>query len=245
MHDDESIAPLLAAKRILVLGSSGSGKTTLARQLGRLLRIDPIHLDACFWQPGWISTPQDQWREVVASLVQKEAWIMDGTYESTLHLRVPAADCLIVLESPRLTCLWRVVKRKLTIDDRPPTRCTGRSAAGCRLPALRLALSRRDASVVFDCIRKYGPDKPLIRLARIARRATLSAASAGPRGPRRRRQRCLSRRACARGTSCLSRLTFPIPYLPRLYPIAHLARTCSVTSNARRLTSPPICWRCC
>ena len=38
---------------------------------------------------------------------------MYGTYESTLSLRIPAADALIVIEQSRLTCLWRIIERKL------------------------------------------------------------------------------------------------------------------------------------
>jgi adenylate kinase family enzyme len=165
MDSEQSLAPLLAAKRILVLGSSGSGKTTFSRQLGHLLGIAPIHLDACFWHPGWISTPQEQWHQVVASLVKKEDWIMDGTYERSLHLRVPRADCLVVLEQRRLTCLWRIVKRKLTSDDqhRPD------APAGQPLDWEFFRYVWRYPAVtrpfVFDCIRRYGPDKPLIRLS--------------------------------------------------------------------------------
>jgi adenylate kinase family enzyme len=108
---------LSASKRILVLGCSGSGKSTLARCLGSILGIELIHLDAHFWQTGWVPTAEPAWRARVASLTARESWIMDGTYERSLDLRIPAADTIIVVESTRLACLWRVVKRKITIDD--------------------------------------------------------------------------------------------------------------------------------
>ena len=94
------VEQITLSKRILVLGSSGSGKTYLSRRLSEILGIEPIHLDAHLIRPGWIGMPQDDWRRILASLIQKECWIMDGTYES-----------------PRLACLWRVIKRKLTVDD--------------------------------------------------------------------------------------------------------------------------------
>lgn len=112
------IDQLESAKRILVLGSSGSGKTTLTRQLSRILDIEPIHLDACFWRTGWVSTPQAEWRDQVAQLVEQKSWIMDGTYESTLDIRLPAADALVLMFESRWTCLWRIVRRRWTIDDR-------------------------------------------------------------------------------------------------------------------------------
>jgi adenylate kinase family enzyme len=160
----DSIAKLAASRRVLILGSSGSGKTTLAMQLSDVLDIEVIHLDACFWQPGWISTPQPQWHEQVAVLVQQNSWIMDGTYESTLHLRIPAADCLIMLDQSRLICLWRVLKRKLTVDDhRRPDAPSGQK--------LDLAFLRYiwrypvvTQPLVIDLIRQLGADKTLIRL---------------------------------------------------------------------------------
>ena len=160
---------LMQARRILVLGSSGSGKTTLSRRVGQRLGIETIHLDAHFWRPGWLSTPQDQWRDVVAHLIQRKSWVMDGTYESTLDLRIPAADFLIHIDQNRLTCLWRIVKRKITIDDdhrpdAPPGQPIDRAF-------LRYVWQypKMTHPVVMDCVRRYGPDKPLIRLKGSAR----------------------------------------------------------------------------
>jgi hypothetical protein len=49
---------------------------------------------------------------VVAELIRARKWIMDGTYEKTLDLRVPASDAVIVLELGRLSCLFRLVRRR-------------------------------------------------------------------------------------------------------------------------------------
>ena len=117
MDSNDSFARLASSKRILVVGSSGSGKTTFSIRLGRILDIETIHLDAHFWKPGWIATEQSEWRAMVASLIKSESWIMDGTYESTLDLRIPAADCIVLVESSRWACIWRVLKRKATVDD--------------------------------------------------------------------------------------------------------------------------------
>jgi len=159
-----SITRLVSSKRILVLGSSGSGKTSFTLQLSRILQIDAIHLDAHFWKPGWLSTPQEEWREIVAALIEKESWIMDGTYESTLPLRVSAADYLIVLEQSRWTCLWRVIKRKATLNDlRRPDAPPGQklNLAFLRYVWRYPAVSR---PLVLDSIRQYGPDKTLVQL---------------------------------------------------------------------------------
>ena len=164
MDSHDPIAALASSKRILVLGSSGSGKTTFSIQLGRILNLKTIHLDAQFWKPGWIATEQQDWRAIVASLIQTESWIMDGTYESTLDLRIPAADTVIVIESPRWVCLWRVLKRKATLDDdRRPD-----APGGQKLDRAFLRYVWRYPAVtrpfVLECIRQYGSDKTLIQL---------------------------------------------------------------------------------
>lgn len=109
---------LLGSNRILVLGPSGSGKSHFSSRLAKILGIRAIHLDASFWRSGWIPTPANEWNTIVMDLVAGDSWIMDGTYERTLHLRVPAAEFVILFESRRWACLWRIIKRKL-IDDRP------------------------------------------------------------------------------------------------------------------------------
>ena len=118
IHVNDFLARLKSARKILVLGPSGSGKTTLTLELARVLEIEPIHLDAHFWQTGWRPTPKSQWLDQVRELVERREWIMDGTYEDSLPVRIRAAEAAIVLERSRWTCLYRVFKRKLFVDDR-------------------------------------------------------------------------------------------------------------------------------
>jgi adenylate kinase family enzyme len=104
---------LCGAERILVVGPSGAGKTQLALQLGELLGLPVVHLDAHRWRPGWVALPDRDWRPLVARLTREPAWIMDGTYESTLDLRIPAAEAVVVLEARRLTCFLGLLRRRL------------------------------------------------------------------------------------------------------------------------------------
>lgn len=125
MNGPDSVDALCSSRRILVLGPSGSGKTFLSCHLGEQLDLPVIHLDARFWRPGWISTPQPEWREIVGTLIHADRWIMDGTYESTLDLRLPAADAVIVIDRSRWLCLWDVVRRAFAYrnkarPDAPP-----------------------------------------------------------------------------------------------------------------------------
>lgn len=98
-------------KRILVIGSSGAGKSTYAVALGRLLKLPVIHLDKEFWQPGWVEMSREEWREKASELVKKDSWVMDGTYDNSLDIRLPRADTVIFLDYPRRICLWHAAKR--------------------------------------------------------------------------------------------------------------------------------------
>ena len=101
-------------RKVLVIGSAGAGKTVLAMKLGALTGLPVVHLDALHWQPGWVGMPSDAWREVVAEVVQRECWIMDGNYGGTMDVRLGASDTIVFLAFPRLLCLYRVFKRFVT-----------------------------------------------------------------------------------------------------------------------------------
>lgn len=98
-------------KKILVIGSGGAGKSTFATQLGEILGINVIHLDALYWQPGWVEPPKAEWAATVETLLNGDAWIMDGNYSGTLEQRLAACDAVVFLDLPPLTCVWRVLKR--------------------------------------------------------------------------------------------------------------------------------------
>ena len=114
MHNTSLKKARQCRRRILVIGIPGAGKTTLAVELGETLGLPVIHLDALFWKPGWESVPGDEFRALVADIVKRESWVMDGHYGSSLDIRLPAADTVVLLDLPRRVCIWRVVTRWLT-----------------------------------------------------------------------------------------------------------------------------------
>jgi len=105
-------------KRVLVIGPGGAGKSTFARRLGERLNIEVTHLDKAYWRSGWTKPGEDEWVQRVAELTSGDAWVMDGNFGGTLELRVKHCDTIIFLDMPRLLCLWRVVKRRLTYRNR-------------------------------------------------------------------------------------------------------------------------------
>jgi adenylate kinase family enzyme len=105
-------------RKVLVIGPGGAGKSTLASQLGKLLEVEVLHLDKFYWQPGWVETEKAEWLSTVNALLSRDAWVMDGNYSGTLAARFEACDTVIFLDTPRVLCLWRVLKRALMYRKR-------------------------------------------------------------------------------------------------------------------------------
>src|SRR5688572_22342824 len=106
-----AISIVWGMERVLVIGSGGAGKSTFAKRLAERLGLPLVHLDAIYWRDGWIETPKEEWRGIVARLIGEPRWVMDGNYGGTMDMRLAAADTVIFLDMPRVVCLWRVVKR--------------------------------------------------------------------------------------------------------------------------------------
>jgi adenylate kinase family enzyme len=98
-------------QRVLVLGSSGSGKSTFARKLGEITGLPVVHIDQLFWEPGWVQAPKPVYLERLQQALAQDRWILDGNNSSTIDLRVPRADRIILLNRSRLACLARVGQR--------------------------------------------------------------------------------------------------------------------------------------
>jgi adenylate kinase family enzyme len=153
-------------RRVLVIGSGGAGKSTFARRLGARLGLPVIHLDANYWNPGWVETPKDEWRRKVERLVEGNAWVMDGNYSGTLDVRLAACDTVVFLDLPRAVCVWRVLKRGLKYRNgsRPDM------AEGCREKFnLEFLLwiwdyPKRTRPKIIELLESHSEDKRIVRL---------------------------------------------------------------------------------
>lgn len=97
----------------MIIGSGGAGKSTFARSLGEKLTIPVYHLDQLLWEPNWVNVPDEKEQKIQHNLVQKDKWIIDGNYGSTIDIRLKAADVVIFLDLSRFLCIYRVLKRNI------------------------------------------------------------------------------------------------------------------------------------
>jgi adenylate kinase family enzyme len=99
-------------KKIAIVGCGGSGKSTLARKLGEVTGLPVYHLDALYWKPGWVATPNEEWDRLQTELIGTEKWIIDGNYGRTLDIRLEAADTIVFFDLSRWVTMYRLIKRR-------------------------------------------------------------------------------------------------------------------------------------
>ena len=104
--------------RIAIVGPPAAGKSTLATRLGTALDIEPDHLDALFWSPGWRPTPPTEWEAMHRALVARDRWIMDGGFTSSMHERFAAADTIVIVDPGPVVCTLRAIRRRLLFSIR-------------------------------------------------------------------------------------------------------------------------------
>lgn len=100
-------------ERIAVIGCGGSGKSHLARRLGAALSLPVTHLDALYYDTSWNPLAPEAFAALQRDLVAAPAWVIDGNYASSLPIRLAAADAVVFLDLPALTCLWGIAQRRL------------------------------------------------------------------------------------------------------------------------------------
>ena len=110
-------------KRILVTGNAGSGKSTFAKQIATEKDLNFYSLDKIVWKEHWQQTPKDEQKRMIAELIKKDSWVIDGVDYDILE----AADLVIFLDIPRRVCFYRAVKRNIPcfFSSRPelPANC--------------------------------------------------------------------------------------------------------------------------
>ena len=99
-------------KKIMVIGCPGSGKSTFSRVLHALTGIRLFHLDKMYWNADRTTVEKAVFLERLTDAIQKDEWIIDGNYGSTMELRMKFCDTVIFLDYPLDVCLDGIKSRK-------------------------------------------------------------------------------------------------------------------------------------
>ena len=95
-----------------MIGCPGSGKSTFARALHNITELPLFYLDMLYWNADKTVAPKALFRERLNKVLEQEAWIIDGNYQSTMELRLCACDTVFFLDYPTEVCLSGIEARK-------------------------------------------------------------------------------------------------------------------------------------
>ena len=98
--------------KVIVIGPSGGGKSTFSKALHKITNIPLFHLDIIFWNSDKTTVEKTVFLDRLLKIIQKDTWIIDGDYASTMELRMRECDTVIFLDYPTEICLSGIKERK-------------------------------------------------------------------------------------------------------------------------------------
>ena len=98
-------------KRIIVIGCPGSGKSTVSRALHNKTGIPLYHLDMMYWNADKTTVEKSVFLERLSAVLEKDEWIIDGNYGSTMELRMAVCDTVFLFDLPVEVCLDGAISR--------------------------------------------------------------------------------------------------------------------------------------
>jgi len=97
--------------RLMITGANGSGKTRFAGELAkRRPDLETVSYDALRLTQNWVKRPQDETAQQLMSILQTDAWILEGG-SSLLEHALPRCQGVIWLDPPTLTRAVRLAIR--------------------------------------------------------------------------------------------------------------------------------------
>ena len=142
-------------KRIMVTGCPGSGKSTFSLKLHEKTGLPLYHLDNIWWKPDRTHISREEFDAALASILEKDEWIIDGSYSRTFEPRIAACDTAILLDYDTDVCMQGIMDRVgQTRPDIPWTEST----LDPELAELVKTYKARNNPVLHELFRRY-PDK--------------------------------------------------------------------------------------
>ena len=104
--------------RVCIIGGSGTGKTTLANNLGKQLNLPVYHIDGINYLQNWEERDRTERDNIILQNANKEKWVIDGTYFSTLKQRLEKADYIIYLDYSTIAQLKGILGRFIKLHSK-------------------------------------------------------------------------------------------------------------------------------
>ena len=74
--------------------------------------IPLYHLDMMYWNADKTTVEKSVFLERLSDVLEKDEWIIDGNYGSTMELRMAVCDTVIFLDYPLEVCLDGIKERR-------------------------------------------------------------------------------------------------------------------------------------
>ena len=101
-------------KKIIVIGCPGAGKSRFSRELHERTGIPLYHLDMMYWNADKTTVEREVFLKRLSEVLEKDEWIIDGNYASTLDMRMAVCDTVFFLDYPTEVCLEGIRTRRGT-----------------------------------------------------------------------------------------------------------------------------------
>lgn len=98
-------------KKVIIIGCCGSGKSIFARHLHACTGIPLFHLDQLNWNENKTTVEKEVFLKRVQDVIQKDSWIIDGNYGSSIEMRMQACDTVFFLDYPVDICIQGIHER--------------------------------------------------------------------------------------------------------------------------------------
>ena len=99
-------------QKVMVIGCPGSGKSTFSRTLRDRTGLPLYYLDMLYWNADKTTVPKEIFRARLAKILETDAFIIDGNYNSTMEMRLLACDTVFFLDYPLDVCLDGIKERR-------------------------------------------------------------------------------------------------------------------------------------
>lgn len=99
-------------EKVLVIGCPGSGKSTFAKSLHNITGIPLYHLDMMYWNDDRTKVPKEVFIEGLNRILNRDKWIIDGNYGSTMEQRIKECDTVFFLDYPVEVCVEGILSRR-------------------------------------------------------------------------------------------------------------------------------------